>query len=97
MKTDKSTLSKQLTAKIAPANPGQVDIEIIDGFYYLYQIGSALPQTFGKIAESILIKLCSKNAREVHIIFDRYLTPSIKHCERQNREGIDIKQESMIF
>ncbi|CAB3249495.1 unnamed protein product [Arctia plantaginis] len=90
MKTDKSTLSKQLTAKIAPANPGQVDVEIIDGFYYMYQIGSTLPLKFGKIAESILIKLCSKNAREVHIIFDRYLTPSIKDCERQNREGIDI-------
>ncbi|VVC93252.1 unnamed protein product [Leptidea sinapis] len=90
MKTDKSTLGKQLIAKIAPANPGQVDIEIIDGFYYLYQIGSTLPQTFGKIAESILMKLCSKNAPEVQIIFDRYLTPSIKDCERQNREGIDI-------
>lgn len=57
MKTDKSTLGKQLIAKIAPANPGQVDIEIIDGFYYLHQIGSTLPQTFGKIAESILMKL----------------------------------------
>lgn len=90
MKTDKSTLGKQLTAKIAPANPGQVDIEIIDGFYYLYQIGATLPQTFGKVAESILIKLCSRNASEVHIVFDRYLTPSIKDCERQNREGFDI-------
>lgn len=90
MKTDKSTLGKQLTAKIAPANPGQVDIEVIDGFYYLYQIGASLPQTFGKVAESILIKLCSRNAPEVHIIFDRYLTPSIKDSERQNREGVDI-------
>lgn len=90
MKTNKSILGKQLTAKIAPANPGQVDIEIIDGFYYLYQIGSTLPQTFGKIAESILIKLCSKNAPEIQIIFDRYLSASIKYCERQNREEIDI-------
>jgi len=90
LKTDKSALSKQLMSKITPANPGQVDIEIIDGFYYMYQIGSTLPQTFGKLAESILKKLCSKTAREVHIIFDRYLTPSIKDCERQNREGIDI-------
>lgn len=90
IKTDKSTLSKQLTAKIAPANPGQVDIEIIDGFYYLYQIGSTLPQTFGKVAKSILIKLCLKNTPVVHIIFDRYLTPSIKDSERLNREGSDI-------
>lgn len=47
-------------------------------------------QTFGKVAESILIKLYSINTPEVHIIFDRYLTLSIKNCERQNRKGIDI-------
>ena len=89
-KTDKSTLSKQLKSKIEPANPGQIDIDIIDVFYYMYHIGSTLPQTFGKLALSILIKLCSTNAHEVHIIFDRYLTLSIKDCERQNREEIDI-------
>lgn len=85
-----TSLSKQLTSKIVPANLGQIDVEIIDGFYFMYQIGSTLPQTFGKLAESILIKLCSKNARELHIIFDRYLTPSIKDCERQERKEIDI-------
>ncbi|CAG5017443.1 unnamed protein product [Parnassius apollo] len=56
LKTDKSALSKQLMSKTTPANPGQVDIEIIDGFYYIYQIGSTLPQAFGKLAESILMK-----------------------------------------
>ncbi|GBP54381.1 hypothetical protein EVAR_29457_1 [Eumeta japonica] len=87
LKTDKSTLSKQLTSQIDSENPDKVDIEIIDGFYYMYQIGATLPQTFGKLAESILIKLCAKKAKEVHIVFDRYLKPSIKDCERQNREG----------
>ncbi|KAL3268432.1 hypothetical protein HHI36_007543 [Cryptolaemus montrouzieri] len=105
LKTDKSTLSKQLTSKIVSENPSEIDVEIIDGFYYMYHIGSTLPQTFGKLAESILIKLCAKKAQEVHIVFDRYLKPSIKDCERQNREGIDIpytingpyKQGPMIF
>ncbi|GBP17537.1 hypothetical protein EVAR_12249_1 [Eumeta japonica] len=87
LKTDKSTLSKQLTSQIDSENRDKVDIEIIDGFYYMYQIGATLPQTFGKLAESILIKLCAKKAKEVHIVFDRYLKPSIKDCERQNREG----------
>ncbi|KAL3270913.1 hypothetical protein HHI36_021420, partial [Cryptolaemus montrouzieri] len=64
LKTDKSTLSKQLTSKIVSENPGEIDVEIIDGFYYMYQIGSTLPQTFGKLAESILIKLCAKKAQE---------------------------------
>ncbi|GBP88039.1 hypothetical protein EVAR_61874_1 [Eumeta japonica] len=78
LKTDKSTLSKQLTSQIDSENPDKVDIEIIDGFYYMYQIGATLPQTFGKLAESILIKLCAKKAKEVHIVFDRYLKPSIR-------------------
>ncbi|CAH0555054.1 unnamed protein product [Brassicogethes aeneus] len=81
-KTDKSTFSKHLKSKIEPSHPGQIEIEIIDGFYYMYYMGTTLPQTFGK--------LCSSNASEVHIIFDRYLTPSIKDCERQNRKKIDI-------
>ncbi|GBP29533.1 hypothetical protein EVAR_93330_1 [Eumeta japonica] len=89
LKTDKSTLSKQLTSQIDSENPDKVDIEIIDGFYYMYQIGATLPQTFGKLAELILIKLCAKKAKEVHIVFDRYLKPSIKDCERQNREDDD--------
>ncbi|GBP87992.1 hypothetical protein EVAR_66203_1 [Eumeta japonica] len=46
-----------------------------------------LPQTFGKLAESILIKPVCQKAKEVHRLFDRYLKPSIKDCERQNREG----------
>ncbi|GBP74612.1 hypothetical protein EVAR_98479_1 [Eumeta japonica] len=87
LKTDKSTLSKQLTSQIDSENPDKVDIEIIDGFYYMYQIGATLPQTFDKLAESILIKLCAKKAKEVHIVFDRYLKSSIKDCERQNREA----------
>lgn len=52
----------------------------------MYQIGSTLPQAFGKLAESILMKLCCKNAREMHIVFDR----DLKDCERQNREAIHI-------
>ncbi|GBP49800.1 hypothetical protein EVAR_86300_1 [Eumeta japonica] len=43
LETDKSTLSKQLTSQIDSENPDKVDIEIIDGFYYMYQIGNATP------------------------------------------------------
>lgn len=49
-----------------------------------------MPQIFEKIAESILIKLCSTNATEIHLVFDRYLTPSIKDSERQNRQEFDV-------
>ncbi|KAK9872724.1 hypothetical protein WA026_019505 [Henosepilachna vigintioctopunctata] len=89
-KTDKSTLAKSLKSQIEIGRPTSIDVEIIDGFYYLYLIGSSMPQNFDKIAESILIKLCSTNAAEIHLVFDQYLLPSIKDCEHQNRQEYDI-------
>lgn len=90
LKTAKSTLAKTLKSETEVVEPTNIDVEIIDGFYYLHQIGSSMPQTFQKIAESILIKICSTNAAEIHLIFDRYLSPSIKDCERENRKEFDI-------
>ncbi|CAH2109151.1 unnamed protein product [Euphydryas editha] len=89
-KSVKSTLADYLKSQIILTHPTQIDMEVIDGFYFLYLVGNSMPQTFGQIAQSILIKLCATSAREIHIIFDRYLTPSIKHCERKNREEINI-------
>lgn len=90
LKTNKSTLAKSLKSQVQMTQPTHIDVEVIDGFYFLYLIGSSLPQTFDKVAELILLKLCSSNAAEIHIVFDRYLTPSIKDSERQNRQGFDI-------
>ncbi|XP_053595581.1 uncharacterized protein LOC103568398 isoform X1 [Microplitis demolitor] len=89
-KTDKSALTKLLKSDTQIIQPTQINVQIIDGFYYLYQIGASLPQTFDKIAESILIKLCSTNAADIHLVFDRYITPSIKDLERQSRQEFDI-------
>ena len=89
-KTDKSTLAKTLKSQVEMVEPKNINVEIIDGFYFLHLIGSTMPHTFEKIAESILIKLCSSDANEIHLIFDRYLTPSIKDSERQNRQEFDI-------
>lgn len=50
----------------------------VDSSYFIQLIGSSMPQTFAKVAESILIKLCSSHAKDIHIFFDRYLTPSNK-------------------
>lgn len=46
-------------------------------------------QVCRQVAESVFIKLCSTSASEIHIIFDRYLTDSIKNCERENRKEFD--------
>ena len=70
-KTDKSAFGKLLRSKIKSEPPTFVDIEVIDGFYFLHLCGNSLPQTFGKVAESVLCKICNTSAREIHIVFDR--------------------------
>lgn len=90
-KTDKSALAKILKSHIDVSSPPtQVNVEIIDGFYYLHLLGSRMPQSFEKISETILIKLCFSKADEIHLVFDRHITPSIKDCERRDREAFDI-------
>lgn len=89
-KTDKSVLAKKIKKFIDPEFPSHIDIEIIDGFYFLHKLGPAIPQTFGRVAEFILRKICNSPASEIHIIFDRYVIPSIKDAERTNRDEIDI-------
>lgn len=89
-KTPKSTFAKTLKSLTEMTEPTDINVEIIDGFFYLHQIGCSLPQTFEKVAESILRKICSTNATEIHFIFDRYLSPSIKDSERQSRNEFNI-------
>ncbi|CAH1102151.1 unnamed protein product [Psylliodes chrysocephalus] len=82
-KVQKSSEGKQ-------AIPPKNHIEIIDGFYFLNVLGPSFPQTFGKISEHVLRKICGKDALEIHLVFDRYLSPSIKDAERHNRQEVDI-------
>lgn len=90
LKTPKSKFAHILKSEIEMVEPTNINVEIIDGFYFLYSIGNSMPQTFEKVAESILMKICASHATEIHIIFDRYLSPSIKDSERQSRKEFDI-------
>ncbi|CAH1101783.1 unnamed protein product [Psylliodes chrysocephalus] len=84
-KTDKSTLAKKLMSRVEQTLPPFVDVEIIDGFYLLHQMGAVVPLEFGRIAEKILIKVCASASSEIHLIFDVHISPSIKDCGRINR------------
>lgn len=77
----KAILAKKLTFSV----PNHIDIDIINGFHLLHNLGSSVTQTFGKISEFILKKICNTSASEMLMIFNRYLTPSIKDIERLKR------------
>ena len=85
-KTAKSVLFHLLEAKVKSFPPKTIDVLIIDGFFFLHQLSnSSLPKTFGKVVRELLVKLCRTQAKIIHLIFDRILTPSIKDVERDLR------------
>lgn len=77
-KTDKSKLAKKLISSIEISVPHHIDVEIIDGFHLLRNLELSVPETFGNTAKFILQKICNTTASEIHLIFDRYLSLSIK-------------------
>ena len=52
----------------------------------LHNLGPSIPQTFGKIAEYTLQRICNTTASEIYLIFDKYFAPSIKDVERSIRQ-----------
>lgn len=87
IKTAKSKPATALKNHLKSANSAETfekDIYVIDGFHFLRTLGNIL-QNYGKISEIILRKICNTTAREIHLIFDRYHSPSIKDMEHEKR------------
>lgn len=96
-KTTKSVIINELV-KYQPevVDPPEADIHIIDGYYFLHTLKN-LPERYDKISQHIL-KIITYNRKEVHIIFDKYETPSIKDNEHDLRgeENVqyDVRKEN---
>jgi hypothetical protein len=73
-------LLKHLEKKLVSQSPPKTDIIIIDSIFFF-----DIPSTFGKLALHIMEKLCRTEAKEVHLVFDSYKSPSIKDCGRSSR------------
>lgn len=88
-KTDKSKLVKPLIDRenIVESIPKELDVVIIDGFFYLYTLRD-IPSTFGGISYNLLRNLTNHVATEIHVIFDTYPTPSIKDYEHSIRDNL---------
>lgn len=86
-KTDKSSLFKLLEKEVTSQPPDQIHCTIIDGFFLLHLIGET-PQTFGKLAVHILKKVCHHPGNTIHLVFDKFISPSIKDIERDKRASL---------
>lgn len=64
--------------------------------FFLIHSMKDVPQSFSNISKKILQILASYNASCVHVVFDRYWSPSIKDYERSLRGGSDSNHEYVI-
>lgn len=53
------------------------DVEVVDGFYLLNGLKDT-PTKYGLFASFLLKHICRTDAREIHIIFDKNKSPSLK-------------------
>ena len=85
-KTPKATLMKFLESQITTVPPISVNTTIIDASFFLHlQMSSSLPPTFGAIAHVLLQRILSADGDTIHFVSDKWLSPSIKDCERDAR------------
>ena len=85
-KTPKSKLLQELEKRVASNPPSNVDVTIIDGmffFHLLYQPAS----TFAGLADHLLRQVCKQRGTEIHLVFDKTISPSIKDAERNKRSN----------
>ena len=47
---------------------------------YIYK--KAIPETFGALSSYLLNRACAEKGNELHMVFDKLQSPSIKDCER---------------
>ena len=83
-KTPKSKLLVELEKRVNPRSPGTIDIKIIDGMFFLHLFVN-LPATFGALATLIFKQVCKQKGNEIHLVFDKTISPSIKDCDRNKR------------
>ena len=84
LKTQKSKLMEELESRIFSEKPNHVDVIIIDAMFFLH-LWKDLPATFGTIARFLLIKAFAQKGNNIHLVFDKVVSPSIKDCKCDSR------------
>ena len=79
---------EELESRIFSEKPNHVDVTIIDAMIFLH-LWKGLPATFGTIARFLLIKVFAQKGKNIHLRFDKVVSPSIKDCKRDSRSGYE--------
>ena len=77
-------LMKHLELKVKSTPSTLMNVIIIDAIFLMHlQIN--LPHTFGRIAKCLLRSLMNHGCQETHFVTDKWVPPSIKDCEHDQR------------
>jgi hypothetical protein len=87
-KTPKAALLKFIESQVETQPPTSINTTIIDASFFLHlQMNSALPSSFGAVARFLLQRILSSDGDIIHFVTDKWLSPSIKDCERDSRSS----------
>ena len=84
-KTPKSKLMKYLESLATTDPPKTVDVSIIDVMFFL-RLHPNLPSTFDGVARYLLARVSEFEGHILHFVCDKWVQPSIKDCERKDRD-----------
>lgn len=97
VKTNKAALLSILQSfDTDPEDPPFIDAIIVDGFFFLHLIKDH-PTTFEALARFILSRLCALKGKEIHLVFDKIVTPSIKDIERDRRTATGFREDNFVI
>ena len=87
LKTEKASLTKALEKRqevvLVDANLPPITATVIDGGIILHEtVLRHSKSTYATMARDLLVKVCSNRGEQIHLVLDKYQTPSIKDAER---------------
>ena len=87
LKTQKSKLMEKLEFRIFTEKPNHVDVTIIDAMFFFFICVKIYQQPFVPLQKFLLIKAFTQKENNIHLVFDKVVSLSIKDCERDSRSG----------
>ena len=68
------------------------NVDVVGAMFSLH-LQKTIPGTFGTLSSYLLTRICAENGSELHIVFDKAQSRSIKDCERDERSK-NVSRES---
>ena len=82
LKSPKAKLLTELESRVKSEAPTKIDAAVVNKMFFLHLLVD-LPKTFKQIAIYLLRKMFNSfNCKNIHLVFDKVVSPSIKDLER---------------